>query len=253
MQTDRVAGIPVLWEGIKERAERKLVIWLPGFTDDKASVRENLADLAAAGYVALSFDPVDHGERSHRSARANVDPTSGRFRSVTDGKLYRHFWSILAETAEEVPLIIDWAVEKLGVAPAVGIGGKSMGGDIAVTAAGLEPRLAVVAACIATADWLKPGSIYQLSAPNAVIQAHYERYNPLTNLARYQHCPAITFQCAAADPIVPADGAARFVQALLPSYTTCPEKLALVLEADTDHQLTPTMWRNSLQWFQQHL
>jgi uncharacterized protein len=253
MQTGRVAGIPILWEDASGSAERKLVIWLPGFTDNKEDVSENLAELAAAGYVVLSFDPVDHGERSHRSARAIVDPTSGRFQAVTDGKLYRHYWSILAETAEEVPLMIDWAVANLGVAPAVGIGGKSMGGDIALVAAGLEPRIVVVAACIATADWLKPGSIYQLSAPNPIIQAQYERYNPLTNLARYQHCPALAFQCATDDPIVPADGAARFVQALAPTYATCPEKLALGLEVSAEHQVTPTMWRNSLQWFKRFL
>lgn len=127
MHTERVADIPVLWAASSGSAERKLVIWLPGFTDQKESVKEYLADLAAAGFVALSFDPVDHGERSHRSARSIADPTSGRFVSVTDGRLYRHFGSILAETAEEVPLMIDWAVEKLGVAPEVGIGGISMG------------------------------------------------------------------------------------------------------------------------------
>jgi dienelactone hydrolase len=253
MQTASVAGIPVLWEEAHGNAERKLVIWLPGFTDDKESARENLSELATAGYVALSFDPVDHGERSHRSDRAIVDPTSGRFRSATDGKVYRHFWSILAETAEEVPLMIDWAVANLGVAPEVGIGGKSMGGDIAVTAAGLEPRIGVVAACIATADWLKPGSIYQLNAPNPIIQAQYERYNPLTNLMDYQHCPAISFQCGADDMMVPPDGAAHFVQALAPTYATCPEKLALVLEAGVAHQLTQSMWLNSIQWFKRFL
>jgi uncharacterized protein len=249
MHTARVAGIPVLWTEPSMNVERKLVIWLPGFTTDKESVRQQLADLADAGYVALSFDPVDHGERSHRTEREILDPTSGRFRALTDGKLYRHFWSILAETAEEVPLIIDWAAATLGVAPEVGIGGFSMGGDIAVTAAGLEPRITVVAACLATPDWLKPGSIYQLSAPNPVIQAQYERYDPLTNLARYQHCPALGFYCAAEDPVVPADGAVRFIQALGPTYVACSERLAVVLEASAEHQVTETMWGNAQQWF----
>jgi uncharacterized protein len=253
MYTERVAGIPVLWAEASGDAERKLVIWLPGFTDQKEGVKAYLADLAAAGFVALSFDPVDHGERSHRMTRPISDPTGGRFHSVSDGKLYRHFWSILAETAEEVPLIIDWAIETLGVAPQVGMGGISMGGDIAVTAAGLEPRIAAVATCIATADWLKPGSIYQLSAPNPIIQAQYERYNPLTNLARYQHCSALTFQCVAEDPIVPSDGARRFVEALTPTYATCAEKLGVVLEAGNVHQETPTMWQNSLHWFKRFL
>jgi uncharacterized protein len=253
MYTERVAGIPVLWAEASGDAERKLVIWLPGFTDQKESVKANLADLAAAGFVALSFDPVDHGERSHRTTRPISDPTGGRFHSVSDGKLYRYFWSILAETAEEAPLIIDWAVETLGVAPAVGIGGISMGGDIAVTAAGLDERIVAVAACIATADWLKPGSVYQMSAANPIIQAQYERYNPLTNLARYQHCPALAFQCASEDPIVPSDGAVRFVEALKPTYAACPERVSAVLEAVSVHHVTPAMWRNSVQWFERFL
>lgn len=253
MQTASVAGIPILWEQPAHAQDKRLVIWLPGFADGKESVGGSLRDLAAAGYIALSFDPVDHGERGHRSAREIADPTGGRFRNVTDGRIYRHFWSILAETAEEVPVIIDWAIHTLDVSPSVGIGGKSMGGDIAVTAAGLEPRISVVAACIATADWLKPGSIYQLNAPNPVIQAQYERYNPLTNLERYRRCPAITFQCSAADPIVPADGALRFARALEGAYATCPEKLEVVIEDGVEHQLTETMWRNALRWFAKYL
>jgi uncharacterized protein len=253
MQTATVSSIPVLWEEPAESQERKLVIWLPGFTDGKESVKDNLSDLAGSGYVALSFDPVDHGERSHRSEREIGDPTSGRFRSVTDGKIYRHFWSILAETAEEVPLIIDWAVSALGVVPLVGMGGTSMGGDIALTAAGLEQRIMVVVGCIATPDWLKPGSMYKLSAPNPVIQAQYERYNPLTNLERYQHRPAISFQCSRDDPIVPCDGAVRFAQALTTTYATCPQKLEVVLEDGVGHQFTERMWRNSLGWFARFL
>jgi len=253
MQAANVAGIPVIWERPVQTEERKLVIWLPGFTDGKESVAGYLRDLAAAGYVAVSFDPVDHGARGHQAAREISDPTSGRFRSVTDDRIYRHYWSILAETAEEAPVIIDWAVESLGVAPSVGVGGKSMGGDIAVTAAGLEPRISVVAACIATADWLKPGSIYQLSAPNPVVQAQYDRYDPLTNPERYRRCPAITFQCSAADPIVPADGALRFAEALEATYATCPEKLEVVIEDGVEHQLTETMWRNALRWFARYL
>jgi len=253
MQNASVAGIPVVWREPSTSMARQLVIWLPGFTSDKESVATYLTDLAGAGYIAVSFDPVDHGERSHRSNREITDPTSGRFRSSTDGKIYRHFWSILAETAEEVPTIIDWAMDEFGVATPVGIGGISMGGDIAVTAAGLERRIAAVVGGIATADWLKPGSLYTMNAANPITQAQYERYNPLTNLARYQHCPAISFQCSAVDPIVPADGAMRFVQSLAPLYAASPDRLEVVLEEGVGHEFTTTMWRNSVAWLARFL
>jgi hypothetical protein len=205
--------------------------------------------LAGAGFVALSFDPVDHGERSVRADEQELDPASGRFRDPATGHIYRHFWSIEAETAQELSVVIDWAIAELGILSEVGVGGKSMGGDVAVVAAGLDERIVAVAACIATADWLKPGSIYRLSAPNAKIQAQYERNNPLTNLDHYRHCPALSFQCVTADPIVPPDGAARFVKALAPLYQGCLDRLELVLHEGVEHELTDPMWRNVQEWF----
>ena len=253
MPTEMVSDIPVRWEEPAQGQKRKLVIWLPGFTADKETVQTYLTQLAEAGFVALSFDPVDHGERSRIGTEAEIEPDSGSFIAQTDGKLYRHFWSIEAETAAEVPHIIDWAISHLGVEPLIGMGGISMGGDIAVAAAGLDQRIAVVAACISTPDWLKPGSMYELSAPNPTVQAQYERYNPLTNLTNYQHCPAISFQCSAADPMVPPDGAIRFVRALTSTYERYPEKLEAIIEAGVGHEVTETMWQNSLRWFKRFL
>jgi uncharacterized protein len=247
-----VSGIPVLWEEPPQENKQRLVIWLPGLTDSKEGMHHYLKELASAGYVVVSFDPVDHGERSRFDEIPN-NANDGSFRAEIDGKTYRHFWSILAETTEETSVIIDWAIAELGVTAPVGVGGKSMGGDIAVAAAGHDQRILVVAACIATPDWLKPGSIYQLSAPNDKIQAQYERYNPLTNLSHYQHQPAIFFQCGAEDTMVPPDGATRFVEKLRSLYQDSPERLEVVLEKGVGHDLTETMWSNSLAWFKPFL
>jgi fermentation-respiration switch protein FrsA (DUF1100 family) len=122
-----------------------------------------------------------------------------------------------------------------------------------LAAAGLERRITAVAACIATPDWLKPGSIYELNAPNPTIQAQYNQHNPFTNLDRYQHCPAILLQCGAADPMVPADGAIRFVQALADTYQHSPHKLQVLLEEGVEHEMTATMWHNALNWFTRFL
>jgi len=216
-------------------------------------MHEYLRELAAAGYVAVSFDPVDHGERSRISDQDLIDSSDGSFRIPETGHVYRHFWSIVAETAEEVPAIIDWAVAELGVAPTVGMGGISMGGNITVAAAALDRRIGVVATAIAEADWLRPGSTIPVSVPNAYIQSHYDRYNPLTNLAHYRHCPAMLFSCGAEDTMIPPGGAQRFVRALAATYAACPEKLELVLEDGVEHVFTKTMWRRSLGWFERFL
>ena len=246
-------GLPVLWEEPAHAVERKLVIWLPGFTGANEEMRGYLRELAAAGYVALSFDPVDHGERSRFGADEAVDHADGGFRDPASGKIYRHFWAIVAETAAEVPALIDWAVATLGVAPAVGIGGISMGGNIAIAAAAHDRRIVAVATGLAEADWLRPGSTIPLSAPNAYIQSCYERFDPLANLARYRHCPALLLQCGADDQLIPSGGARRFVQALGPTYADCPERLRIEIEEGVAHEFTPTMWRNVLRWIGQYL
>ncbi len=253
MHTTTIAGIPVLYEEPAQAGERKLIIWLPGFTDRKEGMRDYLRELAARGYLALSFDPVDHGARGRTSGDDIDDPTTGSFRDPATGRVYRHFWAILAETAAEVPTLIDWAVAELGVEQSVGMGGISMGGNIAVVATALDPRITVVAAGIAEADWLRPGSSIPLSAPNAYVQACYDRCNPLTNLDRYRHCPALSFQCGAEDTLIPPGGARRFVEALAPTYAACPERLELVIEEGVGHQFTPAMWRGSLGWFERFL
>ena len=240
-----VTDIPVLWAEPATQAPRKLVIWLPGFSGSKEGVQNNLLDLAAAGFVGLSFDPVQHGERRHES----VEELRARVR----GNIRRYFWPILAQTAEETPRVIDWAIQTLGVASTVGMGGISMGGDIAVAAAGVDRRIEAVVACVATPDWLRPGSFEPPGAPDAIAQAAYDRRNPLTHLSLYRHCPAISFQCGAQDQQVPPDGARRFVAALHTNYAQQPERLEIFLQPDTAHKFTGTMWQNGLRWFGKHL
>lgn len=241
----RVGGIPVIWVEPASIAERRLVIWLPGFSGAKEGVENNLLDLAAAGFVGLSFDPYEHGERRLETLEA--------LRERVRGNIRRYFWPILAYTAEETPAVLDWAVQTLGVAPQVGMGGISMGGDISVTAAGVDQRIVAVCACIATADWLRPGSFEPPGTPDVEAQACYDRRNPLTHLAAYQHCPAINFQCGALDQQVPPDGAQRFATALQATYAHCRERLKVHLQPETAHKFTPQMWQHALQWFSQRL
>ena len=128
-----------------------------------------------------------------------------------------------------------------------------MGGNIALAATALDHRITVVATALAEADWSRPGSTIPLSAPNTAIQNAFDRFNPLTNLGQYQHCPAMSFQCGSDDQLIPPGGAQRFVDALAETYTQCPEKLELILEDGISHQFTQQMWTNALRWFQRFL
>lgn len=241
----RVGEIPVLVIAPKETRGRSLVIWLTGFSGSKDSVEPQLRDLARRGFVALSFDPYQHGER-------RIEPQPELVSRVR-GNIRRYFWPILARSAEEVPPLIDWAIRELGVRKEVGIGGISMGGDIAVAAAGVDRRIKAVSACVATPDWLRAGSFEPPGMPDAAAQADYERRNPLTHPGAYRHRPAIAFQSGADDRQVPPDAGERFVELLRPLYGRNTDRLQVNLQPGTPHAFTPEMWANSLQWFETHL
>jgi dienelactone hydrolase len=132
----------------------------------------------------------------------------------------RYFWEILRDHAREFSVVIDWAIEALGVDPlAVAVGGNSAGGDAAVAAAGMDSRIVAVATIVSTPDWLRPGSMEPPGMPDLRSQACFDEACPMTNLAHYRlHRPAISFHCGADDTQVPPEAALRFRQALAADY-----------------------------------
>src|SRR3990172_6221423 len=61
----RADHIPVIWIMPNKREPTKpLAIWLPGGLETKEDTLPYLKQLATAGFVAGSFDPSEHGERS---------------------------------------------------------------------------------------------------------------------------------------------------------------------------------------------
>lgn len=237
-----VDDIPTIWIDRSPPSPRsELVVWLPWFTGDKEAMMPYLMDLSQQGYVALSCDPWEHGER----ARESVEPL---YRRVF-GNYRRYMWPILAHTVEDILRVIDWAVASLPVEPYVYVGGISMGGCVAVAAAGIEERVACVAALNATPDWMSLGMDMTTGTPDARARGLFHRLNPMFNLDGYAHCPAITFECGAEDRHVPPDGALRFQAALQETYKSCPGKLAVNLHPGVGHQATTEMWQNGLAWF----
>jgi dienelactone hydrolase len=242
----RLGEIPILAISPKETRNRHLVLWLTGFSGSKESVEKQLRDLAARGYVGVSWDPYQHGER-------RIEPQPQLVTRVR-GNIRRFFWPILALSAEETPRIIDWAIGELGVRKDVGMGGVSMGGDISVAAAAVDPRIRVVSACVATPDWMRPGSFEPPGEPDELARADYDRRNPLTHLDAYRHLPAIAFQSGAIDRQVPPDGGERFVAALKREIYRGHENLLRVnLLPNTAHAFTAPMWEASVAWFDEWL
>jgi dienelactone hydrolase len=247
----KVDHIPVIWvepENFVETAQ--LVIWMDGMTGNKERMQPYLADLAASGFVALSFDAYQHGERAIESTGQLISRVAGNYR--------RHFWPILGQTILDATRIIDWATASLKVFSDVLMGGISMGGDVAVATSGIDHRIRRVAAMLATADWLRPGmknyadpSVdFAQGEADAYAKFFYDRFNPLTRLESFSHLPEITFECGARDTLVPPDGALRFKEALNSMYGQDADRLRVNLHENAGHDPTiPEMWRNCLDWF----
>ena len=246
MFEEQVDGVPVLWHSPDANTDRRaLVVWLAGFGGTKESCEPQLRDLAARGFTALSFDAWQHGARRIE--------TEEELRERVRGNIRRWFWPILHRTARDVVVVLDWAEHRLELKGPAGIGGVSMGGDIAVTAAGMDRRIAAVSAVIATPDWLRPGSFEPPGVPDGRAWRAYRDGNPLANLERYTHCPAMAFECGDDDRQVPPDGAERFCAALAETYRDCPERLRVARHAGVVHRFADAMWSAAVDWFSRHL
>ncbi|MCD9024107.1 dienelactone hydrolase family protein [Cohnella silvisoli] len=237
--------IPVIWrEPLEPRTGRSnLAIWLNGFTGAKEDVAPFLEQLAAAGYVAVSFDLYQHGERL-------MEPQEVMVRRV-GGNRRKYFWEVLGRTAEDFPRVIDWAFARFGNFGGVAVGGVSMGGDIALTAALVDRRIQGVCCMIATPEWMRTGAEEAQGEPDSYTAGLYERLNPATHLERYaERKPFIHFENAEKDPCVPPAAARRFMEELRVLYGEDAGKLTLREEPDLYHTATPGMWKNCHTWFQ---
>jgi dienelactone hydrolase len=239
-----VDHIPVLWlEPGVQRPERQLVLVVTGLGGTKEGTIPLLKDIAAAGFVALSLDPWQHGERA-------VEPQEQLGKRVFSN-FRRYFWPILGQTALDILRVIDWAIATLRVSPSVYMVGTSMGGDIAVTAAGVDHRIERVATVVTSPDWLRPGMQGSHGEPDTYAQYFYDHLNPLTHLENYAHSPAMSFVVGEQDTNVPPGGALRFQKALKERYPAAGDKVQVKVVPGKNHFdfVAPDLWwAESLAW-----
>ena len=234
--TAKVDHIPVVWvEPRQGQARAPLAVWMPALGANKEWVVPFLGELADVGFVAVSLDPWQHGERATESAEEIRDRVYAAFR--------RHMWPILGQTTLDALRVIDWAVDELHAGPTVVAGGVSMGGDDAVALAGIDHRVTRVAAVVASPDWTRPGMhhpddpstlLWQGSA-DAYAEWFYESLDPVTHLHRYAHGPAIAFESGQDDTHVPVEDALRFQAALRAAHPEAGARVRVTVHPGVGH------------------
>jgi dienelactone hydrolase len=206
MQTDVVDEIPVFWITPQGRA-KAILIHVPAFGQAKERAQPVLEYAAERGFVAVAIDAYQHGARGSEDREAITRRVFANFR--------REMWTIIGETALDLPRAAAWAKDRFGEMP-LHLTGMSMGGDTVVAAAPLIEGVASVNAVIATPDWTRPGmrdiatgELVPPGSPDPKAQFFFDALEPLRHPGRYGNTP-IHFISGALDTHVPPEAARRF-------------------------------------------
>jgi uncharacterized protein len=217
-RNETVDLIPILWaEPETRRPGTDLVLWMPGLSMPKENLRDHLAAWAEDGFVAVTFDAWRQGARSPETEEEVLDRSFGNVR--------KEVWTTLGQTTLDALRVLDWAIRRFGARGGAYAGGVSMGGDVAIAAAGLDARIRRVAAVVSTPDWARPGMEGPISpdralevrwgAPDLPARLLYEWMDPRSHLSRYVGGPPIAFECGAEDVHIRPEWAVAFREALL--------------------------------------
>jgi dienelactone hydrolase len=229
-----VDGIPVL---LVEAAGpgRDVVLWMSHLGGSAEQTLPMLERFAGAGHPAVSFDGVGHGSRGSGDPWELAAGVLAAFR--------RRMWPILGQTTLEAMRVLSWAQERTGAAGAALAGGVSMGGDVAVALAGIDPRVVRVATVGSSPDWSRPGMrdlrdstrVVDQGAADPYSQWFADQLDPMRHLERYRGGAALGFELGGADHHIPQENAQAFADALRERPGVGPERLRLNVHPGLDH------------------
>lgn len=236
----RIAGAPAAlsYRGAPERAAgHGTVLLYHGFGGSRERVGYYAAALASAGFLAVSVDAVGHGER--RLADFDVIFSDERWDREFEAT-ETDFLRLIDETAAEVPSVIDdLAARGLAAPGRIGIGGRSLGGNVCYAAVLADPRIVAAAPVVGSPEWTLPCA----HSPHH----HADRFFPA----------AVLTQAAELDEHCPPGPIRAFHARLAPYYRREPDRVGYVEYRDVGHFLTPQLndetGRRMVAWFQRWL
>ncbi len=148
--------------------------------------------------------------------------------------------SVVRETAQEVPLIIDALTERgWAYSERIGIAGHSFGGFVTYAAVVADKRIQAAAPVVGSPQWKLPWP----DSPHM----HLDRFFPA----------ALLSQTAGKDTRVLPDFAHELHRQLALYYVQAPERLRYIEYPDSPHDLSEKDWERTwsavVQWFTIHL
>jgi dienelactone hydrolase len=218
-------------------AERGSVLFYHGFGGAKDRVAGYATALAEAGFLAVYPDAVGHGDRRY----ADFEVIFSDERWDTDFEATEtDFLQLIDDTAAEVPSIIDDLIARGWAGPyRIGIGGRSLGGNISYAAVVADSRIGAMASVVGSPEWTLPRS----HSPHH----HPDRFFPA----------AVLSQSAELDEFVPSQPIHDFHDSLTPFYAEEPTRIAYVQYPGVGHFLTAELntdsQRRVVTWFQKWL
>lgn len=162
-----------------------ITLWIPYLGGNREDCAAELEYIAAHNYVGITLDPWMHGSRAE-----NTKPGI-RTRALKDFR--KIMWQVLGLTTIDAYKIMDWAVNEFNIDKNITVGGLSMGGDIALSLAGLDARIKKVAGVASSPDWNRKGmtdvmdstKIIDQGIPSEFSSWLCSQFNPMNNSDKY--------------------------------------------------------------------
>mgnify|MGYP000996615226 CR=1 FL=1 len=211
-----LAGVPLLLVSPPARgACLPTVLWLHGLGADKDVHLPELLRLAEAGFLAVGFDAVGHGERRAADCNQPLPQSPGEAPALFD--------RLVTQTVFEVSPLIDALVAcGLSDRKRIGIAGVSMGACIVYGCVAADQRLGAAVAIMGSPEPALPD---------------------WSAVARAQGLPtALLSITAELDTIVPPAAAKALHEQLLPGYHRVPERLDYRSLVGTPHFMSAEDW-----------
>jgi dienelactone hydrolase len=163
-----------------------IALWIPYLGGNRGTGASEILKLSDQGSLAISFDPWMHGEKYKNNKPSIRTRALKEFRTV--------MWTVLGNSTLDAMRVIDWAVKRYGVQKRIVAGGLSMGGDIALSLAGIDQRIMKVAGIASSPDWNREGMADVIDGSKIIRQGSqtsystwlYEKMNPMSNLNSYR-------------------------------------------------------------------